>query len=421
MARRREAGARVAREDIVKRSLQAVLALLVTVAGLALVAPAAPAGAAPAKPKAFVATVAPTTSVLSQAVRLTAAITPKGGGRPKGGTVTFLADGVPVGTATATTRNTTITTSTLPPGTHVISAQHSGDAVTAPSTSTTTATTTVVAAETTIALRATEDPVPYDERAEIKATVTPLVPASVSRRPTGSVTFSVDGCAAATVPVNSNGVATWRPWLCSGTRSITATYEGSERHAASTSASPLVIEVEDPVGPDDEDLDQVNEGDPGDLVTISNDGEISSSYAQTFRAGRTGLLYAVDLAAAWTSETDTAPGPLEVTIQTVGEDGEPTGDVQGYGQLVAPEEQGDPIHHIDLDVAAGVAEGQTYAIVLETGPQTPEAFGIWLAFLSTDDAYVPGEVLELQDGGAWFPHPVPGVDVMFRTHVSDPV
>ncbi len=197
-----------------KRSLKAALALTGVIAGLALVAPVAPAGATPVKPaKAFVTTAAPVTSAWSQSVKLTAAITPRGGGAPRGGTVTFLSDGLPVGPAVATTRHTSITTSTLPPGTHTISATYSGDAVTAPSTSVQTATITVAAAPTAITLRATRNPVPYEDRAEIKAAVLAVAPAVPTRRPTGSVTFSVDGCISSTVNLNANGVATWRPWL----------------------------------------------------------------------------------------------------------------------------------------------------------------------------------------------------------------
>ena len=80
-----------------KRSIQAVLAVVVTVAALGLTAGSSGA-VAPPKAKAFTVSSAPTASVWSQAVRLQASITPKGGGVPKGGTVTFLATGAPVGT-----------------------------------------------------------------------------------------------------------------------------------------------------------------------------------------------------------------------------------------------------------------------------------------------------------------------------------
>lgn len=406
-----------------KRSLQLVLAVVGVVAGLALVGPAAPVAAAPPAPKVFTVAASPASSVWSQTVKLTAVLTPKGGGTPKGGTIAFTAGGLLIGEAVATTRNTTLTTSALPPGTHVVGAEYSGDAVTAPSTSTTTVTVTVAPAPTQVTLRATTNPVPYDDRAEIKAVVTAVAPAVSTRRPTGTVTFETDTCVDATVQVNANGVATWRPWLCPGEHEVRATYNGSDRHAASEAATPLSLTVDGPEGPDDEDIDQVNEGDPSGMLAISDDGETSSRYAQTFTAGRTGQLYAVDLVLGWTTVTDTEPGPLRVTIQTVDEDGHPTGAVQGSGQVVVGDRTQDvpEIVHLDLDVAAGVEEGGTYAIVLEVDPQTPEAFGIWFAAASTGDGYAAGEVHEQVDGGAWTEYVDPDADLMFRTHVGPPV
>src|SRR5687767_6341270 len=103
-----------------RRSLQLVLAVLVVVGGLAVVAPAG--AVAPPAPKVFGLAVSPATAVWSQAVKLSLTITPKGGGAPRGGTVTFLSDGVPIGTAVATTRVTSLKTTTLPPGEHAITA-----------------------------------------------------------------------------------------------------------------------------------------------------------------------------------------------------------------------------------------------------------------------------------------------------------
>ncbi len=409
-----------------KRSSKAVLALVGILAGLALVAPAAPAGAAVAKPpKAFVAMAAPSTSVWSQSVKLTASITPKGGGTPKGGTVTFLSDGVSVGTAVATTRNTVLTTTNLPVGTHTISAQYSGDAVTAPSTATTTATIEVLPAQTMVTLKATRNPVPNGERAELKATVNPLGPAVTTRRPTGSVTFSADGCISGTVNLNTNGVATWRPWLCPGTHTITAVYNGSERHAASDPSNQVLLTVRGPAGEDDEDVDQENPGPPGDFLTVADEGGGSAiAVAQTFVPSRSGVVYAVDLIATWFSFTDTAPTDLQVSIQPVGDDGLPTGAILGYGYLRAADvaRENPDSYHIDLESSAGVDGGVTYALVAEaSAPQTSDAFGIWLLASSSEDAYVAGDLYQRVDGDGWVLDNEIGADLMFRTHLSDPV
>lgn len=403
-----------------KRSIKVVLAVLVAMAGFGLVTPATPAGAAPpAKPKAFTISAAPVSSVWSQSVKLTASLTPKGGGTPKGGTITFLADGTPVGTATATTRNTTLTTAALPPGDHTITASYSGDAVTAPATTTNGPLISVAAAPTAITLKATKDPVPYDERAEIKASVIATAPAVATRRPTGTVTFSVDGCISGTVALNTNGVATWRPYLCPGERTITAVYNGSDKHAVSGPSAPLTITIEDY---DSENVDQVNEGEPGDFLIVSDDGEMSSAYAQNITAGRTGRIYAVDLfGAPIPGEGDTPPGALLVSIQTVDVDGNPTGTILGQGQLDLSEVPtfGGPIH-VELDTQADVEEGLAYALVVEVAAQTPEAYGIWLLAATVADDY-PGVLKERIDGGAWADHPDPDTDLYFRTHVGVPV
>jgi hypothetical protein len=407
----------------VKRSFQLVLALVVAVAGFGLAA-APSAAVAPPPAKAFVTTAAPATSVWSQSVKLTAAITPKGGGAPKGGTVTFLSDGVPVGTAVATTRNTTLTTNTLPPGTHVITAEYSGDVKTAPSTSTGSTTITVGAAPTAVSLRATQDPVPYEDRAEIKATVTAVAPAVTTRRPSGTVTFYVDGCLSATVNLNANGVATWRPWLCPGERSITAVYEGSERHAGSETATPLELTVLDPdggPGEDEENVDQVNEGMPSGLLEIYDTGETSRRYAQTITASRTGRIYAVDLVGLWYTEDETPPSDLRISVQTLDEDGNPTGSILGYGSLLVADSEGGVggQFHVELDSQADVEGGLSYALVLEVDPQTPEAHGRWLLAATGEDSY-PLPLLGQADGGEWLVEDV-GMDLFFRTHLGDPV
>ncbi len=407
-----------------KRSLKVALAVVVAMAGFGLVAPSAPAGAAPPpKAKAFTVSAAPASSVWSQSVKLTVSLTPKGGGQPKGGTVTFLSDGVPLGTATATTRNTTLTTKELPPGDHTITAEYSGDAVIAPGTTTNGPLVSVAGAPTTITVKATQNPVPYEDQAELKAVVLATSPAVPTRRPTGTVTFFVDGCISGTVNLNANGVATWRPWLCPGVRDITAVYNGSDKHAASGPSAPLTLTIQDY---DSEDLDEINEGIPSGFIVVADDGVTSSAYAQPITPGRTGRIYAVDLLGGWIPDgDDNPPGPLLVSIQTVDGDGNPTGAILGQGQLDPTDDNvGGATIHLELDTVADVEEGITYALVLEVA--TPSE-GFWIVASTSDDDY-PGALKEQLDGGAWADYDddsdptTPSVtDLYFRTHVGDPV
>ncbi|HEV7722915.1 MAG TPA: Ig-like domain-containing protein [Iamia sp.] len=405
-----------------KRSLQLVLAVLVAVAGLGLAA--APSGAvAPPKAKAFTVAASPASSVWSQTVKLTASLTPKGGGVPKGGTITFLSDGVSVGTATATTRNTVLTTSTLAPGDHAITASYSGDVGIAPGPTTNSAPVTVGAAATAISVAPTQDPVPWEDPAEIKAVVRAVAPAVPTRRPTGTVTFTASGCITGTVNLNTNGVATWRPWLCPGHHDITAVYNGSDKHAASTEPALSEVTVIGPGGEDEENIDEVNEGEPAGFVIIYDDSETSTAYAQTITPTRTGRIYAVDLLGLWFSENETPPGPLQVSIQPLDDEtGDPTGSMLGVGWLDPSEVEegvGGPIH-LDLDSQADVEGGVSYAIVLEVGTQEPDAFGTWLMGTSGADDD-PGDLNIRRDGGDWENDDDPDADLLFRTHLGDPV
>jgi len=420
--RRGVAGAWRRREIIVKRSLQLMLAVLVAVAGFGLAA--APSGAVvPTGPKAkaFTIAAAPASSVWSQTVKLTAALTPKGGGVPKGGTITFLADGNPIGSATATTRNTVLTTSTLPPGDHAITASYSGDVGIAPGSTTNSVPVTIGAAATAITVAPTQDPVPYEDPAEIKAVVRAVAPAVPTRRPTGTVTFTSSGCITGTVNVNSNGVATWRPWLCPGHHEITAVYNGSDKHAASTEPAVSEVTVLEPADEDGENLDQVNDADPAGFLGISDDSVTSSSYAQAITPSRTGRIYAVDIIGLWISETETPPGPLLLSVQTLDEDGNPTGTILGSGSLdpsLADEGVGGE-YHVELDDVADVEGGIEYGLVLEVAPQAPDAYGIWLVFISGENSY-PG-AMRARSEGVWGDPAEPDADLMFRTHLGDPV
>jgi len=207
---------------------RALLAALVVVAGVGLAG--APAGAAPFPPKQINMHVRPGSPVYSQVTELMVSIKRTPTGAPRGGTVTFFVDDVAVGTVSNVRHfNSVLKTTSLTPGPHTVRAEYGGDATTAPGVSNTVAV-TVARANTATSLTSAVNPVPAGDPAEIRAVVRAVAPATTSRRPAGSVTF-VAGARRATVAVNANGVAVWRPVLPEGSYTVEATYTGSERHA----------------------------------------------------------------------------------------------------------------------------------------------------------------------------------------------
>lgn len=398
-----------------KRTLTTLVAALVALSGAVLASPAS--AAAPPAAKSFTVTVAPASTVWSQAVKLTASITPRGGGAPRGGTVTFLVDGTPIGTAPATTRVTSLTTRALPVGTHAVTATYSGDAAVAPGTTSTSAPVTVVPASTSTAVTITDTDVAEGETVEVRAVVRPVSPAATTRRPTGTVTFAVEGCDdTGTVALNANGVATWRRRVCSGAHDVTATYGGSDRHTAdATTTGPLVV--------GEAAVDQSNLSFPGDQphpIMLGNGSSATpTGLAQQLTAGRTGSLHAVDLQIGWGAGIDGAPGSVLVSIQTVDGDGAPTGTVLGSGSISTSDLAAGPpsSYRIDLDTDASVVAGTQYALVLEIDPEAPTSDGQWTVTADPVGRYGQGVVLAQYPGDGWLFSADPS-DLVFRTLVT---
>lgn len=326
------------------RARRAVLAVAAMLAVLVVAGSATPAAAATAPPKALVLSATPTTTVWSQPTKLSVSLTPKGGGTPKGGTLTFISGDQVLGTAVATKRMTTFSTAALPVGTHDVVATYSGDGATRAATSAP-VTITVDPAPTSTALSATTSPVAPGERAELKAVVRPKAPARTSDRPGGTVTFTT-GESSATVRVNANGVATWRPLLPEGSHEVTATYGGSATFAAGSGAS-TTVEIGEQA-PDTR--DQINPAGQG--VTLGLDG--GQSGGTTFTAGRTGDLDRVDL------DHRSGTGSFTLTIRTLS-GGVPSSTVLGSasGAFGAT-----GTLSIELDQPVPVQAGTQYALVV---------------------------------------------------------
>ncbi|HMJ75930.1 MAG TPA: Ig-like domain-containing protein [Iamia sp.] len=223
--------------------MRTVLVALVVVAGVGLAG--SPASAAPYPPKQMVMRVAPGSPVYSQITKLSVTIKRTPVGAPRGGTVTFFVDDVAVGSVSNVRHFVSfLNTTALTPGTHTVRTEYGGDATTAPGTSNV-VTVTVTRANTATSLSSAVNPVHSGDPAEIRAVVRSVAPATTGRRPAGSVTF-VAGARRATVAVNANGVAVWRPVLAEGSYTVEATYTGSELHAPAPVAT-TDLEVTTPV------------------------------------------------------------------------------------------------------------------------------------------------------------------------------
>ncbi len=179
-------------------------------------------------------TAAPNPAVVTLPVVLTAKITSTGG--VPTGTVTFFDGGVSIGTsALDVTGSASLTTSTLPTGTHVITVSYAGDVNNTPSTSP--AYSLVVGTiPTATALGATSSSGP-NAQVDLVATVI----GSAGPTPTGTVTFTNNGMVIGAATLNSSGVATLNPNLATGTYSIVANYAGDALHSPSVSLPATVL------------------------------------------------------------------------------------------------------------------------------------------------------------------------------------
>jgi hypothetical protein len=126
----------------------------------------------------------------------------------------------------------TFTTSTLPQGSHSISAQYAGDSNF--TTSTSTSLSQDVQATTATAVASSLNPSFVGQSVTFTATVT----SSVLGRPTGNVAFFDGTTQLGTGTLNAQAMATFTASaLVAGTHSITAKYAGDANFAASTSTA----------------------------------------------------------------------------------------------------------------------------------------------------------------------------------------
>jgi sugar lactone lactonase YvrE len=180
----------------------------------------------------------PNPSTYGTSVSFVATVTPAGGVTPTG-KVTFLDGGAQIGAASLTNGVATLSTSSLAPGQHSISAVYSGGPGNSASTSQT-LTQTVNQAQTTTTTTALPNPGIAGKAEAITATVAVTAGKSV---PSGQVTFTDGTTVLGKVSLGSGGAATISPVLAPGTHSIVATYPGDADDGASAS-SPLALTVQ---------------------------------------------------------------------------------------------------------------------------------------------------------------------------------
>jgi hypothetical protein len=171
-------------------------------------------------------------SNVGQAVTFTATVSATFGKTPNGETVTFTdGGGVKIGTAILTGDVASLTTSSLPAGTHPIRAVYAGDATYAPSTSAVISQ-VVVRYQTTALLSSTPNPSEYGQSVSLTA----LVTSSGQNTPTGTATFKDGTTNLATVTLVGGAATLSRSNLSAGTHSITVVYNGDPESAISSSS-----------------------------------------------------------------------------------------------------------------------------------------------------------------------------------------
>jgi hypothetical protein len=182
-----------------------------------------------------VLTVSPNPLVAGEAATLGITVT-KTGNVPPTGTVTILANGAKVDTATVTNGAATVAAPTtgLPPGSYSVIALYGGDQFNLPSTSSPVAVSIVATSPTTTTVTVTPNSLVEGQTTQITATVKQQIGNLV---PTGTVALTANGAPIATLPLK-NGTATLAAstaGIAPGGYNVVAKYSGSSTSQPSTS------------------------------------------------------------------------------------------------------------------------------------------------------------------------------------------
>jgi uncharacterized repeat protein (TIGR03803 family) len=188
-------------------------------------------------------TYSPTPLSVGQTVSLKATVSHASGSATPTGTVTFSVGSTVLATETVSSGVATLTapTSAYAPGAYPIVATYSGDTNYTGSASAAT-TVTLNKAATTTTMTASPNPVTPPANCTLTATVKRSASGAAGYA-TGSVTFSVDGTALATINLNGSGVATLGASTSSvpaGAYPVVATYNGDSSDNGSASSADTV-------------------------------------------------------------------------------------------------------------------------------------------------------------------------------------
>jgi hypothetical protein len=197
-------------------------------------------------------TVSPTATTYGQNATFTATMTAAVGGTPTG-MVTFHEGTTTLGTGTLdATGATTLTVHTLAAGSHTIAADYAGDSVHGTATASVTLTIAKRATATTLG----SAPNPSVGTAQVTLTATTTVSATPTAGGTdlvalaGTVTFKDGATTLGTGTLAADGTATLTTTtLSQGSHTLSATFEGADDYATSTSAN-LTQQVNPPAPPD---------------------------------------------------------------------------------------------------------------------------------------------------------------------------
>lgn len=198
---------------------------------------------------------------------------------------------------------------------------------------------------------------------------------------------------------------------------------GHARRWSPVAAVILVMAVAGCVPPPGHSLDQYSVGGQQSYASVAwaqtcNGVTVDAEVAQTFTAGRTGLLDQVSLA-AW----PIAPGsqtPFQVTIRTLRSDGAPSATVNGSGSYIGPgSTTASSLVDIPLSSPAFVVSGHQYAVVASSPSAGDCTDDHGWSFFGKPDSFTGGQAW--WRGTAYsqpdWTTPAPSMDYFFQTWV----
>lgn len=178
-------------------------------------------------------TAAPSPAVIGATITFTATVATNPAGGSPTGAVTFTAAGgagnIALGAANLVGGKATVTYSTLPAGTHTITAAYAGDTNDATSSGTTSETVGLIPTTTDLSTATVNGADVLIAIVQNSGVVGPT--------PTGTVTFYNGTTAIGSATLDANGVASLTPNLPTGSYTVTAKYGGDGSHSPSTSTS----------------------------------------------------------------------------------------------------------------------------------------------------------------------------------------